>query len=195
MRRITLEVGSTPIGTALTWAYPHGQSHGFFTIPTYELVVSGTDDEHQPVSRSFEVFRFGVKCDRGEEPHVVGFAEEQAHAIKAWIPNFAVHRAAFSETGAWRIHDHFLIHDGPDDPQHEAYAAVGHIEVCGPRGFDKFNDFVIQLSGSTTELREDKLKQIGSSGAMVIRCKQTERPELVPGRPSNKLSNQARPSL
>lgn len=117
MRNIKLNVGNKEIGKALTWAYPYGQSFGYFTIPTYELKVSGTDDTGMPKSQAFEVFRFGVKCDHGGSPHVVGLADFQTHVIKAWLPHYRVHSAVSLEQGAWQVYGNFLIHDGPDDPK------------------------------------------------------------------------------
>jgi len=31
MRNVNLVVGDKPIGSALTWAYPHGKDHGIYS--------------------------------------------------------------------------------------------------------------------------------------------------------------------
>jgi hypothetical protein len=75
------------------------------------------------------------------------------------------------------VYDNFLIQDGPDDPKKEVYASVGCIEICnGPRGFDKFNDFIISLSGSTRGKRSEKLTDIGNSKKMIITYQKAIRP-------------------
>ena len=117
MRAINLTVGSKPIGKSLTWAYPHGQKYGNFIIPTYQLTVAGTDNKGKSVSSIFEVLRFGIQCEKGGTPTVVGLADQQTHIIKAWIPTYTVHSASSLEMGAWQVYDNFLIHDGPDDPK------------------------------------------------------------------------------
>ncbi len=61
MRNVNLVVGDKPIGSALTWAYPHGKDHGIFQIPTYELTVTGKDENGIDCKRMFEVIRFGVQ--------------------------------------------------------------------------------------------------------------------------------------
>ena len=177
MRNIKLVVGSKSIGKALTWAYPHGQKHGIFTIPTYALMVSGMDATGKSVSKKFEVLRFGIKCEKGGSPAVVGLADQQTHIIKAWLPNYSVHSARSIEKGAWQVHGNFLIHDGPDDPKKEIYASVGCIEICnGPRGFDEFNDLIISLSGTTKKGRAAQLAEIGHSKNMMITYMAAARP-------------------
>ncbi len=83
------------------------------------------------------------------------------------------------EKGAWQVYGNFLIHDGPDDPKREIYASIGCLEVCnGPNGFDKFNDFIVSLSGSHATTRMNKLLDVGKSGKMKIIYKKATRPAL-----------------
>jgi hypothetical protein len=146
-------------------------------IPTYELTVSGTDDSGKQKIKVFKVIRFGLKSINGRTPSVVGLADQQTHTIKAWLPHYSVHSARSKERGAWQVYDNFLIHDGPDDPKKEVYASVGCIEICnGPRGFDKLNDLIISLSGSTRGKRSDKLTDIGNSKKMIITYQKAIRP-------------------
>ncbi|WP_444995355.1 hypothetical protein [Aliikangiella sp. IMCC44359] len=176
MRAIKLDVGNKTIGKALTWAYPDGASFGTFLIPTYELTVSGTDNNNKQ-KESFEVFRFGLQCKKGGTPRVVGLADQQTHIIKAWLPYYTVHSTRSREKGAWQVYDNFLIHDGPDDPKKEVYASIGCIEVCnGPQGFDQFNDFIISLSGSNKTTRASQLVEIGSSKKISITYQRATRP-------------------
>lgn len=180
MRAIDLHVGNKPIGKALTWAYPSGQKFGTFFISTYELTVSGLDDKGRVANKAFEVFRFGIKCEKGGTPRVVGLADQQTHIIKAWLPNYTVHSARSREQGAWQVYDNFLIHDGPDDPKKEIYASVGCIEICNePQGFDRFNDFIISLSGSTKPNRASKLVEVGNSKKMKITYQRAVRPSFT----------------
>jgi hypothetical protein len=182
MRQVRLEVGNKKIGTALTWAYPEGKAHGLFWIPTYNLEVSGTDASGGKVSRSFEVFRFGVHCPtKSSSPTVVGLAKYQVHVIKAWLPHYSVHSAPSVEQGAWQVYGNFLIHDGPDDPKKEVYASIGCIEICnGPAGFDAFNDYLISLSGPTSSSRKAQLAEIGRARNLTITYLAATRPALKP---------------
>lgn len=77
---------------------------------------------------------------------MVGLADHQTHIIKAWLPNYRVHSARSQENRAWQVYGNFLIHDGPDNPT-ELFATIGCVEVMGYRGFVKFNDLIISLSG------------------------------------------------
>ena len=64
---------------------------------------------------------------------------------------------------------HYLIHDGPDNPQTQRYANAGCIEICGgPNGFVAFNDHIIALSGSNKSTTAQKLAYVGASGCMTI---------------------------
>lgn len=181
LRSIGLVVGSTPIGQAVTWAYPKGSKAKYYWIPTYGLEVTGTDDTHKSVKRSFEVLRFGVQQKTTTSAaRVVGLANQQIHTIKRWISTYSVHSAASVEKGAWQVYDNFLIHDGPDDPKTEVYASIGCVEICnGPRGFDIFNNLLISLSGSVGRDRDAKLTDIGRSKKMTITYKKASRPKLV----------------
>ncbi|MBL6448619.1 hypothetical protein JMN32_20070 [Fulvivirga sp. 29W222] len=182
MRKIKLTVGNTPVGEALTWAYPAGDGKKLFLIPTYELHVRGTDDSGKNIEETFEVFRFGVQQrTTTSSPRVVGLADEQTHIIKAWLPEYSVHSAPSTEDGAWQVYGNFLIHDGPDVPLSQsngAYASVGCIEICGVKGFEKFNNLMIRLGGAPGNDRSAKLNTIGSSQQMEITYKKASRPPL-----------------
>jgi len=179
MRQINMLVGSNKIGTALTWAYPNGQSLGVYTIPTYSLTVTGTMDSGKKTKKDFEILRFGIQGKTAKSARVVGLADAQKHTIKAWLPHYTVHSARSLEKGAWQVYGNFLIHDGPDDPKREVYASIGCLEICnGPQGFDKFNDFIVGLSGSTQLTKRAKLKEIGKSRIIKIAYKKATRPPL-----------------
>lgn len=165
---------------AKTWSYPEDDGN-IYKIPTYELIVEGTDGAGNAQKKTFEVFRFGVyRPTKKSAAKVVGLADKQTHKIKAWLPNYTVHSASSPEKGAWKVYDSFLIHDGPDDPKTELYASIGCIEICqGPSGFVAFNDFIISLSGSAKATKGEKLAEIGSSGKMVITYEKASRPPLA----------------
>jgi RHS repeat-associated protein len=184
LRNIKINIGSEPIGTAVTWTYPNDDGE-LYEIPTYEMTVTGTDDAGNKVEKKFEVFRFGVTKKTANSPvKVVGLAQKQSHKIKAWLPNYSVHSSDAStdaEAGAWQVYGNFLIHDGPDDPKDVAqpYASIGCIEVCGgPQGFVQLNDLLISLSGSSRSTRQQKLVEIGSSGIITISYEAATRPPV-----------------
>jgi hypothetical protein len=179
MRQVKLVCGAKPIGKALTWPYPAGSPSDLWVVPTYQLEVSGTDSAGAKSKRSFEVLRFGVQGRPHKSPRVVGLASLQKHTIKRWIPDYSVHSARSVERGAWVVYGNFLIHDGPDDPSLQVYATIGCIEICnGPKGFDDFNDYLIELSGPTASNRADQLVEIGNAKNMVITYMKATRPAL-----------------
>ena len=181
MRTVQMTVGSKPIGKAKTWAYPDGKFLGVYSIPTYELTVSGTNAGGRKVQQTFEVLRFGIHFKIGfGAPQIVGLADKQTHVIDAWLPDYNVHSARSVEMGAWHVYKSFLIHDGPDDPNTEIYATIGCIEICnGLRGFDQFNDFLISLSGPTARDRANQLLEIGRARKMSISYVRATRPALT----------------
>ena len=177
LRPIELVVGSRRKGRAITFGYPDGGD--YYTIPTYELTATGTDDSGRSVSRIFEVLRFGVQKKSSEPARVVGLADRQTHVIKAWLPTYSVHSARSVELGAWQVYGNFLIHDGPDNLATEVYASIGCIEICnGPFGFNVFNDFLISLAGSTAGSAAGKLAEIGRARNMSITYLSASRPPL-----------------
>ena len=58
------------------------------------------------------------------------------------------------------------------------FASIGCIEIMGPRGFVKFNDLILSLSGSSAGSREEQLLEIGSAGQMSITYEEAVRPSL-----------------
>lgn len=179
IRAIALTVGSTPVKQAITWSYPNDDGK-MYVVPTYHLTASGTDDAAKPMSRTFEVIRFGIsRSSTTKAPHVVGLVSLEKHAIQAWLPNYKVHSFDSKEKGAWQVYGNFLIHDGPDKPMEQAYASIGCIEICGgPSGFDVFNDFLLALSGSKKETRQKMLSEIGASKQMTITYLPAVKPPL-----------------
>ncbi|MDX2024373.1 MAG: hypothetical protein SF187_29290 [Deltaproteobacteria bacterium] len=169
LRKIRLVVGAAPIGVAYTWSYPNFDGKTY-VIPTYELKVLGHDQFHRPVSKTFEVIRFGVHRKSGNpKPYTVGLSQHHTYVIHRWIPTYKVHSFPSREDGAWQVHGNFLIHDGPDDPLTQLYATAGCIEVCGgPSGFVMFNKFLVEISGSVKSSFALSLKEIGDSGCMSI---------------------------
>lgn len=179
LRAIRLVVGGVPLNRALTWSYPHGDGQ-IYVIPTYRMIMIGTDVDKKPMSQTFEVLRFGVhRTTKNLQPRIVGIARAEGHTIKRWIPNYKVHSADSREDGAWQVHGNFLIHDGPDYPMRQLYATAGCIEVCGgPGGFVAFNRLVAQWSGSSRTSLSEMLAEVGSSGCLHIAYEQAARPEL-----------------
>ena len=182
IRDIELKVGATSTTTGLTWAYPDGPQTTHYRIPIYKLSVSGTTDSGAASSTEFDVFRFGVKQVGSGAPRSVGLADQQTHVIEMWLPEYTVHSALSAENGAWKVYDHFLVHDGPDDPQDATspYATVGCIELCGPVKFDAMNNLIISLSGIPTGTRAEKLNAIGTSGKLKITYDAATRPPVTP---------------
>lgn len=179
VRRVDIRVGAHAIGHARTWAYPDGDPAEHFRIPTYKVTVSGTLAKGTRDSRNFEALRFGVQKKGAGGPQVVGLADQQRHVIKAWLPHYRVHSARSTEQGAWQVYGNFLIHDGPDSPLTQVYASIGCIEICnGPRGFDKFNDTILQFADPPGSTRDQKLAALGRSGRLVISYDPAIRPPL-----------------
>ena len=177
MRPVKIFVGSKPVGEQKTWAYPSGRSLGLFVIPIYQCTVEGRDDAGGGVREQFDVLRFGVQSKDGRVASVVGLAEQQTHVIKAWLPDYRVHSASSAENGAWQVYENFLIHDGPDNPS-EIFATIGCVEIMGARGFVRFNDLVIRLSGPKAKTRDQQLLEIGGAGLMSITYAAASRPLL-----------------
>ena len=182
VRDIEMKVGATSTATGLTWAYPDGPQTTHYRIPIYKITVSGVKDSGFSSSTDFDVYRFGVKKEGSGQPRSVGLADQQTHVIEMWLPEYTVHSALSAEKGAWKVYDHFLVHDGPDDPNDASsvYATVGCVELCGPAKFDAMNDLIISLSGITAGTRAEKLNAIGTSGKLKITYDAATRPPVIP---------------
>lgn len=173
IRPITLVVGNTPAGQAVTWSYPNDNKMRYL-IPTYSLTVSGTDADGNEVSKTFEVIRFGVRGAKDGSVTMVGLSDDQSYVISGWNPSYKVHSFQSPEDGAWIVHGTYYIHDGPDYPMTQIYGTAGCLEIVGgPQGFVQFNNFLLQLSGASS------LSALGASGSMSIHYEQASRPPIV----------------
>lgn len=186
MRAIMINVTNEIVGSAVVWGYPRDDAQEedigpLYEVPTFKIIVRGTFDDGILAKREFEAIRFGVqqKTTR-DRPKVVGLAHEQNHIVKKWLSNYSVHSATSEERGAWQVIGDFLIHDGPDKPldQSEPYASIGCVEICGPRGFNVFNEYLVSLSGMTKPGLQEKLVDLGDSGLLKVHYTATSRPPL-----------------
>lgn len=186
LRSINIRIVNEIVGKAVVWGYPRDDVPQkdigpLYEVPTYRMVVTGTDERSKPAKREFEVIRFGVyQQTTKHKPSVVGLAKEQEYVIKKWLPTYSVHSAESEERGAWQVYKDWLIHDGPDDPSNkdDPYASIGCVEVCGPRAFIKLNEYLISLSGSTAVSPAQQLAEIGDKGIMKVHYEGATRPAL-----------------
>jgi hypothetical protein len=146
MRSVKLQVGGEPVNWAYVHPFPDNPDNVLYRLPTYKLLLIGTDEAGQTLQHSFEVIRFGVKQELTTTAQVVGLADAQSYQINTWLPNYLVGR---TEPGAWKVYDNFLIHDGPDEPRSKqiTYGAIGCIEVCGPGQFREMNARLFKAAG------------------------------------------------
>lgn len=181
LREIRLIVGAKPINPAIVFGYPASRN-SYYIVPTYHMAVTGKYDDGTPCYKQFEVIRFGVNHEKGAEPFVVGFQDEQTYVIQGWM-KYKMHSTDLGENGAWIVTGDWLVHDGPDDPLVQIFGSKGCVEVCGPYGFSRLNDLIIRLSGATGASKREKLAQIGKGRRMKITYKATTRPPLKPWKP------------
>jgi hypothetical protein len=59
------------------------------------------------------------------------------------------------------------------------YASIGCVEICGgPTGFVEFNNYLIELSGPTSTIRAEQLKEIGAARNISIEYEKAIRPPI-----------------
>lgn len=95
-------------------------------MPTYNVIVSGVDDDGIQRDIAFEAIRFGVEenANEGITPHVVGRSRAQTHTMR-W--NYITTMNAM----AWRVTGRWFIHEGPKDPLNSRMGFDGCIGICG----------------------------------------------------------------
>lgn len=181
VRSINVTVTSRTQGKSYVKSYKHDDGK-VYEVPLYVVSVRGTDDQGQPVSREFRAIRFAVKRDSlSDAASTVGLAESQQYVVPQWLPDYVLHSTQTAEVGAWQVSGNYLIHDGPDDPLDATnlYGGYGCIEIAdGPLGFDKFNDFILSISGATNTTRKEKLLAVGASGKLRIVYEEAARPPV-----------------
>jgi hypothetical protein len=202
-RPISITIGGTPVGQAVTFSYPV-DNHKYYVVPLYSVTVTGTDAAGKTVTTTFKALRFGVYYDPGDPvgaskptgPFVAGRASHQAYTA-GFRSDYEVHSADSPEPMAWDLKGGFLIHDGPDYPVDPAqfdpaaqgnpadpsaavnnlYATIGCIEITGDHGFTKFNDLIISLSGSK-QSGAAALTEIARRGLVKATYEKATRPRL-----------------
>src|SRR5215471_219577 len=121
-RGISITIGGSPAGQAVTWSYPVWDGK-YYVVPLYNVTVTGSDDAGTVVTKTFKALRFGVYRDpnkpvgasKATGPFVAGRAAPQEYTA-GFRADYDVHSAESHEPGAWDLNGGFLIHDGPDFP-------------------------------------------------------------------------------
>ena len=184
LRNVLVTVTGEIVGTARTFSYPFSNSNDpskmiRYEVPVYKVIVSGTDDEGNKVSKEYRALRFGVKNSKyGEvkDSRVVGLEEEETFEKVPWDDSYKPHSFESNEKGAWVVDGDYLIHDGPD----EGFlgASNGCVEPLGKNKFNEFNDDIIRMSGSKAPTRSAQLKEIGKKGALTVKYEKASKPSL-----------------
>jgi hypothetical protein len=183
LNNILITVTNEVVGKANTFSYPYSNSNDpkkliRYEIPIYKVTVSGTDENGNDVSMDLEAIRFGVKnvkSGQAKDSYMQGI-ESGTFSKAPWDPSYQPHSFESNEKGAWVVKGNYLIHDGPD-PGYLG-ASNGCVEILNKGGFNKFNDFIISLSGSKAPTRGAQLNEIGQKGLVTIKYEQAKVPPL-----------------
>lgn len=175
--RVTKEIQRS---NAVVNSYPTKDKNHLFQVPTYRMVVSGTDNQGSPTSLDFEVIRYGValgstSTKNYKTPTVVGLSDPKTYTVDYWKPTY------INNSGAYRFHGGHLLHIGAIDPTTTPYGAIGCIEVTGrnahgDRMWEVFKAYMRELSGLNQEADIAKQQRIQVIFEQVTRA---ERPTLI----------------
>lgn len=175
--RVTKEIQRS---NAVVNSYPTKDKNHLFQVPTYRMVVSGTDNQGRPTSLDFEVIRYGVALGSTstkdyKTPTVVGLSDPKTYTVDYWKPTY------INNSGAYRFHGGHLLHIGAIDPTTTPYGAIGCIEVTGrnahgDRMWEVFKAYMRELSGLNQEADIAKQQRIQVIFEQVTRA---ERPTLI----------------
>jgi len=144
MRKVTITVTNTKVGTAKLMSYPEKPQRKKYQVPLYKVKVSGKDKSGNNIEEDFEAIRFGIKRTKTINAHIVGLQDAQSY-ILSWDNIRTV------KGKAWRVYAGFFVHKGPDYPSLGRYASIGCIEICGLSGWAKFNNKIKELTNCETE--------------------------------------------
>jgi len=175
--RVTSEIKRS---NALVRSYPTQDEEHHFQVPTYRMVVTGTDHQGRALTQDFEVIRYGVALGKTgtktyETPAVVGLSEQKDYDVYAWKSK-PPHKLE-----AYRFHNGHLLHIGAVDPTKTAYGAIGCIEITGQNihgehHWELFKAYLRELSGLNQEadIAKQKLIQV-----TVDQVSWADRPALI----------------
>lgn len=185
LRRVDVTISGDPITDAngeVQYGYVSGYgSENIYEVPLYKATVKGTNNEGDEVEESFTVVRFGVTDKKGKTPFTNGLADQQTHISRAWLDDY-LERQSYRPTvskGAWFVYGNFLLHDGTDYPTNSrmAWATDGCVEFCGVGKFDRFNELIVELSGTT--LTGDAAKaEIAKQEVLYVTFQKAKRPAV-----------------
>ena len=193
-RKVTITISGNPTGNKYyARTYPEtmmaGENIVLFKVPTYTVTVSGTDNNGNQVSKSWETLRFmpylnqhpektGYKTKTGETPKASGLADQKSdYRIQSYNPNYKIHNTYSPENGGFVIEGNFMIHDGPDGYENYGWGAAGCFEIMGKNGFNEFKTFIFSLSGMEGE-REQGLVDFVKTGNLRLNLEKAERPKF-----------------
>jgi hypothetical protein len=185
LRDVTITISGTPSGTKDIISYPRANlekdgKHFRYSIPTYTMTVSGTDDDGKKVTQTFQVIRFGVKNTTGktQDSYVEGL-KSGVYKIKQFKADYHTHSFTSPQDGAWVVSGPDYIHAGPGPG--EISGSNGCVEVCGENQFINLNKLIINLSGlqNAGGSYTQKLNQIANAGILTAIYQPAMKPKLI----------------
>jgi hypothetical protein len=140
----------------------------FYSVPLYCLRLIGRDQSGVTQYYDFKAIRFGV-CHDGAGPDYI--AGHHGHSVSTlhWDPFLG---------GSWHLRyppfHQVYLHRGAESPlrMRGAFGAAGCIEVTGQNEWQRFNQKVCELSGSSD------LGHISAQGNFKCELLHTHRPHL-----------------
>jgi RHS repeat-associated protein len=177
LRNVNITIGGTPTGEIETFSYPEPDDVQY-SVPTYDMTVTGTDNSGNKVTQVFSVIRFGVKNKTGDakDSYVQGITGPGKHIIRQFKPDYGAHSFGSNEPGAWVVKGTYYIHDGPDVG--EVSASNGCVELCGNGQFVALNTLIRGLAGTSTGTERQQHMQIAKAGVLTVRYEKASLPPI-----------------
>jgi hypothetical protein len=143
---VVITVTNKIVGSTTVRGYPNNvtdsEGHNvLYSVPLYEVIVSGIDADGNPTSQSFSAIRFGVYNELNG-PSVVGV--NSGTFDLSWNGYLG---------GSWHVdgasNGGIFIHPGPADITQSYVGAIGCVEISGGGQWNEFNSFISSLGGTT----------------------------------------------
>ncbi len=151
-------------------------------------IVSGTNKDGVPVSKTFNVLRFmpfynptNVKSDyklKTNNVIMAGLLSSRIQNISIY-KDYKMHSTRLGENGAFVLKGTFYLHDGPDSLSEHGWASAGCIEVVGVNGFTNLKTTICRFAGLKGVNLTSELTKIASKGYLSLNLMQADKPSII----------------
>ncbi|MFT3816405.1 MAG: hypothetical protein QM750_02035 [Rubrivivax sp.] len=190
IRKVTIDVTGKAVGKYEARSYPQDwrsdpEQIELYSVPLYQILVSGTDDSGAEQTYEFSAPRFMPYWNDPADPDKhyatrgwvnAGLSKTRTITVSRYLPNYKVQNRYSPGRGAIVLVGSFYIHAGPGEVSDFGFGSAGCIEIVG--NYDDFKSSIGGLSGSVAKDADRAIEDLVKHRKLVVQIRQVSVPDI-----------------